>query len=87
MEEERRREEQRRQEEERRQRELQRLENLKNQAMRAQQTATSRTSKHVELKYYSNTDSRPGDVHGFGFGNVQTGQVSMRKISFLTRYC
>merc|ERR1712018_542230 len=30
-------------------------------------------------------DQKPGDLQGFGFGNVRTGQVSTRKITFLTR--
>lgn len=55
------------------------------QVMRQQASNQKQFSQSSELKYYSNTDSRPGDVHGFGFGNVQTGQVSLRKISFLTR--
>merc|ERR1719402_1611624 len=40
---------------------------------------------NVELKYLSSTESRPGETHGFGFGNVRTGQVSSRKMTFLTR--
>ncbi len=36
-----------------------------------------------ELKYYS---AGPGEVvHGFGFGNVATGQVVNKKIEFLQR--
>ena len=65
--------------EESRQMELQRLEQLKMKAMMQQQKASSK----VELKYYTPSDSRPGDLHGFGFGNVTTGQVSMKKYEIL----
>merc|ERR1712136_330528 len=41
--------------------------------------------QNVELTYRSPADQKPGDLHGFGFGNVRTGQVSTKKISFLTR--
>merc|ERR1719245_2728728 len=43
------------------------------------------TMQNVELTYRSPADQKPGDLHGFGFGNVRTGQVSTKKISFLTR--
>merc|ERR1719414_1077204 len=43
------------------------------------------TSSNVDLKYYNTAEARPGDQHGFGFGNVRTGQVSTRKMTFLTR--
>ena len=36
------------------------------------------SSTNVELKYYGTAEQRPGDQHGFGFGNVQTGQVSIQ---------
>ena len=49
-------------------------------ALQQQQRATAK----VELKHYSSTQSRPGDV-AFGFGNVTTGQVSSRKYEILTR--
>merc|ERR1712241_1268371 len=39
-------------------------------------------SSKVELKYYTPRDSRPGE---FGFGNVTTGQVSMKKYEILAR--
>ena len=39
----------------------------------------------VDLTYRSPGDQKPGDLTGFGFGNVRTGQVSSRKITFLTR--
>ena len=70
-----------RRQEESRQMELQRLEQLKMKAMMQQQKASSK----VELKYYTPSDSRPGDLHGFGFGNVTTGQVSMKKYEILAR--
>merc|ERR1719479_829368 len=31
------------------------------------------SSTNVELKYYGTAEQRPGDQHGFGFGNVQAG--------------
>ena len=67
-----------RRQEESRQMELQRLEQLKMKAMMQQQKASSK----VELKYYTPRDSRPGE---FGFGNVTTGQVSMKKYEILAR--
>ena len=67
-----------RRQEESRQMELQRLEQLKMKAMMQQQKASSK----VELKYYTPRDCRPGE---FGFGNVTTGQVSMKKYEFLAR--
>merc|ERR1712029_1144501 len=53
-------------------------EQLKMKAMMQQQKASSK----VELKYYTPRDSRPGE---FGFGNVTTGQVSMKKYEILAR--
>ena len=41
-----------------------------------------KASSKVELKYYTPRDSRPGE---FGFGNVTTGQVSMKKYEILAR--
>ena len=38
------------------------------------------SSTNVELKYYGTAEQRPGDQHGFGFGNVQTGQVRHKNI-------
>lgn len=57
--------------EELRKRQLEQLEQLRIKAMQQQQRAVAK----VELKYYSPSDSRPGDMHSFGFGNVTTGQV------------
>ena len=67
-----------RRQEESREMELQRLEQLKMKAMMQQQKASSK----VELKYYTPRDCRPGE---FGFGNVTTGQVSMKKYEILAR--
>lgn len=75
------REEEMRYHEELRKQELQRLEQLRMKALQQQQKASAK----VELKYYSTTDSRPGDMHGFGFGNVTTGQVSSRKYEILAK--
>jgi len=72
------REKARMEEEERRRREMERLQNMKNKQQEM-------SSTNVELKYYGTAEQRPGDQHGFGFGNVQTGQVSTRKMTFLTR--
>merc|ERR1719357_2138327 len=80
------REKARMEEEERRRREMERLQNMKNkqQEMMVRQKQEV-SSTNVELKYYGTAEQRPGDQHGFGFGNVQTGQVSTRKMTFLTR--
>merc|ERR1712226_1260865 len=82
------REKARMEEEERRRREMERLQNMKNkqqQDMMVRQKQEVSSSTNVELKYYGTAEQRPGDQHGFGFGNVQTGQVSTRKMTFLTR--
>jgi hypothetical protein len=77
----------RRAEEEMRRREMDRLENLKNkeqQTIMRQQTEM-KSMQNVDLTYRSPGDQRPGDLTGFGFGSVRTGQVSSRKIEILTR--
>ena len=72
--------------------ELKRREMEKLQAMRRREEETiirqkteMQSMQNVELTYRSPADQKPGDLHGFGFGNVRTGQVSSKKISFLTR--
>ena len=55
------------------------LELFRIKAMSQQQRATEK----VELKYHAPTSARPSD--GFGFGNVTTGQVSMKKYEILAR--
>ena len=73
-------------EEEIRRKEMERLQQMKEREqeilMRQKQEFTS---SNVELKYYNTEAARPGEQHGFGFGNVRTGQVSTKKMTFLTR--
>merc|ERR1719430_593674 len=74
-------------EEEVRRKEMERLQNIKNkeQEMMMRQQTEMKSMANVDLKYLSSTESRPGETHGFGFGNVRTGQVSSKKMAFLTR--
>lgn len=74
-------------EEELRRKEKETLENMRNkeQQIIMQQKAQMTSVKNVDLTYRSPSDQKPGDSTGFGFGNVHTGQVSSRKITYLTR--
>ena len=73
-------------EEEIRRKEMERLQQLKEREQESlMRQKQEMTSSNVELKYYNTAEARPGDQHGFGFGNVRTGQVSTRKMTFLTR--
>ena len=49
------------------------------------QQTEMKSMQNVDLTYRSPADQKPGDLTGFGFGNVRTGQVSSRKIEILTR--
>merc|ERR1719411_452489 len=77
----------RRAEEELRRREMEELESLrkKEQETVLRQQTEMKSLQNVDLTYRSPADQKPGDLTGFGFGNVRTGQVSTRKITFLTR--
>jgi len=74
-------------EEDIRRREMERLETLrrKEEETVIRQKAEMSSIQNVDLTYRSPADQKPGDLTGFGFGNVRTGQVSTRKITFLTR--
>jgi len=74
-------------EEEVRRREMEKLEAMRRreQETMIRQKTEMQSMQNVELTYRSPADQKPGDLHGFGFGNVRTGQVSTKKISFLTR--
>merc|ERR1712113_901816 len=56
------------------------LEALRVKAVSQQQRASAK----VELKQYSSSSVRPGNVEHFGYGNVVTGQVASRKYEILT---
>merc|ERR1719189_743548 len=57
----------------------------KEQEIVVRQQTEMKSMQNVDLTYRSPADQKPGDLTGFGFGNVRTGQVSTRKITFLTR--
>merc|ERR1739844_707696 len=74
-------------EEDIRRREMERLETLrrKEEETVIRQKAEMSSIQNLDLTYRSPADQKPGDLTGFGFGNVRTSQVSTRKITFLTR--
>merc|ERR1712241_615057 len=57
------------------------IEALRVKAVQQQQRATAK----VELKHYSSSSTRTGNVEHFGYGNVTTGQVASRKYEIQTR--
>merc|ERR1711994_299832 len=71
----------RRAEEELRRREMEKLESLrkKEQEIVLRQQTEMKSMQNEDLTYRSPADQKPGDLTGFGFGNVRTGQVSTRK--------
>merc|ERR1712173_240967 len=67
--------------EELRQQQSAQIEALRVKAVQQQQRATAKD----ELKHYSSSSTRTGNVEHFGYGNVTTGQVASRKYEILTR--